>query len=62
MGKEQCKRKGQNLTPEPFRGRRNEPTYVKYVVEAIARLKKLDLDDVRNATVKNALRVFGLNT
>ena len=46
--------------PEPFRGRRNEPTYVKYVVEAIARIRKTELEPVREAVVSNAKRVFAL--
>jgi TatD DNase family protein len=48
--------------PNPFRGRRNEPSYVKYVVEAIARIRSEEIDTVREATVHNAFRVFGLKT
>ncbi len=46
--------------PEPFRGRRNEPTYVKYVVEAIATIRGVDAETIRYATVENARRVFTL--
>lgn len=46
--------------PMPFRGRRNEPSYVKYVVEAIARIRGANPEDVRETLVKNALRVFSL--
>ena len=41
------------LTPHPFRGKRNEPSYVKYVAEAIAELKGLSFEEValyRNQT------------
>ncbi len=46
--------------PAPFRGRRNEPIYVKYVVDAIARIRGEDVEKVRAAVVLNALRVFGI--
>ncbi|MDO8523651.1 MAG: TatD family hydrolase [bacterium] len=46
--------------PAPFRGRRNEPSYVKYVVEAIARIRGEDVEKIREMTVANALRVFGI--
>ncbi len=49
-------------SPQPFRGRRNEPSYVKYVVEAIARIRGADPEDIRRASVENALRIFGIKT
>ena len=48
------------VAPVPFRGRRNEPVYVKYVVEAIAAIRGMDAESVREATVKNAFRLFAL--
>lgn len=48
--------------PIPFRGKRNEPGYVKYIVQAIANIRKADPEDVRSAVVENALRVFSLRT
>lgn len=47
--------------PVPHRGKRNEPLYVKYVVEAIAKVRAEDPEDVRRYTVKNAERMFGLS-
>ena len=47
-------------SPAPFRGRRNEPSYVKYVVEAIARIRDSNVEDIRESVVKNATRVFNL--
>ena len=47
------------ITPVPFRGKRNEPMYVREVVKAIARIKDLDEETVRAALVSNAKRVFG---
>jgi len=48
--------------PQPFRGKRNEPVYVKYVVEAIAKARRADVESIREATVSNAFRVFGINS
>ena len=48
------------LTPVPYRGRRNEPTYVTYVAEEIAKLKGLHMEDVASQSTENAIRVFGL--
>ena len=48
------------LTPKPYRGRRNEPAYVEYVVEAVARARGMLPVDVAQATVDNACRLFGI--
>lgn len=49
------------LSPHPFRGKRNEPARVRVVAEKIAELRKISLDEVANATMRNALDVFGIN-
>lgn len=49
-------------TPVPFRGRRNEPSYVAYVVDAIARIRGSDSETVGKAVFANAQRVFGIKT
>lgn len=46
------------LAPEPFRGKRNEPLYVKYVAEKIAELKGKTFDEVAEVTTANAKRLF----
>lgn len=46
--------------PAPFRGKRNEPAYVKYVVQAIAAILDLPEDKVREQVVENARRVFAI--
>lgn len=46
------------LTPEPFRGRRNEPQYVQYTARAIAKERGVDEAEVRIATTMNACRLF----
>jgi TatD DNase family protein len=48
------------LTPEPYRGRRNEPAYVRYVVEAVARTRGMLAEAVARATADNARRLFGI--
>ncbi len=48
------------LTPEPHRGERNEPSYVKYVAHEIARIKDRTYDEVKSTTTKNAVKLFGL--
>lgn len=46
------------LTPVPFRGKRNEPSFVKYSAEEIAKLRECSLDEIADATTKNAMKVF----
>lgn len=48
------------LTPVPHRGERNESAYVRYVCEAVARIKGLDPEEVAEATTRNARRMFGM--
>lgn len=46
------------LTPQPYRGKRNEPAYTKYVVEKIAELLEKDIKEVEDLTSSNAKRLF----
>jgi TatD DNase family protein len=46
------------LAPVPFRGKRNEPAYVRYVAEKIAEIKKLPLETVASLTAHNACLLF----
>lgn len=48
------------LTPEPFRGKRNEPIYVKYVAQKIAEIKNISLDDVIKITTENAKKLYDI--
>lgn len=48
------------LTPEPNRGKRNEPSYVKFVAEEIARIKGLTYEEVAKATMQNAKNCFSI--
>jgi len=47
------------LTPEPHRGRRNEPAYVQHVVECIAQARGVSFAEVARQTTANAARLFG---
>ncbi|PJN89221.1 TatD family hydrolase [Bacillus sp. mrc49] len=49
------------LAPHPFRGKRNEPSYVKLVAEQIAEIKQLTIEEVSKATTENAKKLFGIN-
>lgn len=49
------------LTPEPYRGRRNEPAYVAYTAKAIAELRGISFEEVAQATTRNTARLFGLH-
>lgn len=48
------------LTPVPFRGKRNEPSYVRLVAEKVARIKGLAPEAVAAATTLNARKLFNL--
>lgn len=47
-----------HLTPEPFRGKRNQPTYVEYVAQKIAEIKGIDVEEVIEITTKNAKKLY----
>jgi len=46
------------LAPTPFRGRTNQPAYVKHVAEEVARLRNISLEEVGVATSANFRRIF----
>ncbi len=48
------------LTPVPFRGKRNESSYLKYIVEKIALVKNISEEEVKNITTLNAEKIFGV--
>ena len=47
------------LPPQKYRGRRNEPSYVVYVIEEISKVLDISPEEVGEITLKNALEVFG---
>ncbi|MFZ2974518.1 MAG: TatD family hydrolase [Ferribacterium limneticum] len=46
------------LAPVPYRGKPNEPAYVRYVAEEIAKLRSISLDQVHQATTDNFFSLF----
>lgn len=48
------------LAPEPFRGKTNEPAYVRLVAEAVAEERGISLEDLGEITTNNAISFFGL--
>ncbi len=50
------------LSPEPFRGKRNEPYYMSYTAGLIAELRGISPGDVARITTLNAKRLFGIGS
>lgn len=46
------------LAPVPYRGKLNQPAYVKYVAEEIARLREIPFEEVARITTENFCRLF----
>ena len=48
------------LSPEPLRGKRNDPRNVKYIAQKIADVKQITLEEVADFTYNNACTIFTL--
>jgi len=48
------------LPPQPVRGQRNEPAYVKMTAEKLAEVRGMGLEEVATVTTENAKRLFGI--
>lgn len=48
------------LTPVPYRGKRNEPIFVKYVAETIAEIRGISLEELGEATNRNTKELFNI--
>ena len=46
------------LTPSPYRGERNNSLYLTYVIEEIARIKNMSVEDVEEITFNNAMKMY----
>jgi TatD DNase family protein len=46
------------LPPVPYRGKRNESSYVRYVAEHLAKIKNITFEEVAQTTTQNALKLF----
>lgn len=49
------------LSPEPMRGKRNEPMHVKYTCQKMAVIKGISYEDMAKTTLENAIRFFKIN-
>lgn len=49
------------ITPEPFRGKRNEPAFVTYIANRIAEIKGIPVGELAEITTENARHLFGLS-
>lgn len=50
------------LAPVPFRGKRNEPGYVRYVAEFVSALRGMTVEEVAKATLENGIQAFRLGS
>ena len=48
------------LSPEPYRGRRNDSRNVKYIAQKVANAKNLDLMEIAEQTIKNTKKLFNI--
>ena len=48
------------LTPVPYRGKRNEPSYVILVAQKMAEILNIPIDEVASVTSRNAIQLFNL--
>lgn len=46
------------LSPEPLRGRRNDPRNVKYIAKKISEVKGISLEEISEITYKNAKTIY----
>ena len=49
------------LTPTPFRGKRNQSAYLKYIAEKLAEIKSKSIEEIAEITTRNAIDVFHIN-
>jgi TatD DNase family protein len=48
------------LSPEPLRGKRNEPANVQFVIEKLAQIKGISPQELAEITAKNGAELFGI--
>lgn len=48
------------LSPEPLRGKRNDPRNVKYIAQKIAEVKKISVEEIAEITNKNARTIYNI--
>jgi TatD DNase family protein len=48
------------LTPAPYRGKRNEPSYISIIAEKLAEIKGCTIEEIARKTTENAVKLFKL--
>lgn len=48
------------LAPVPYRGKKNEPAYVKYVAETLAAVRDISFEEISQITTNNCVKLFGI--
>ena len=46
------------LAPEPMRGKKNEPSFIKYTADKLAQLKEISFDEINKITTNNFNSLF----
>ena len=49
------------LSPQPMRGKRNEPSFLLYTVEKIAEIRKMDLEELSHRIYQNTISLFNIS-
>ena len=49
------------LSPVPFRGKKNEPSFIKYTLDKLAEIKNIKLEDIEKITNNNFNKLFNIN-
>lgn len=49
------------MTPVPYRGKRNQSSYIKYVIEKIAEIRETTPENISSITIDNTKRLFNIN-
>ena len=49
------------LSPVPFRGKKNEPSFIKYTLEKLAEIKDSEVENIKNITNNNFNKLFNFN-
>lgn len=50
------------MAPEPYRGKRNDSRYIPYIIEKIAELKQVSIEEVEEITWENAMKFYQIVT
>ena len=49
------------LSPSPYRGKENEPSFIKYTLKKLSEIKKISTDELSNITTSNFQKLFNIN-